>query len=249
MADKELTGICGSYRITFSPALGSGVFGTVHKAVHIRTQEKLAAKQLILSGSQLEREHTLREAQKELNMIQKVQGHQNIVKLYDQMHINNAFWIFMELCDMGDLHDYMEKNPNIEIERKIKIMLQSSSGVAYMHKQHQPIVHRDIKPKNIMLKRFGDAFQVKLTDFGFSKLVFARQSLSTAFTQDEEMSSLRGSPYFMAPEFSAELESGLKYDKSVDTFALGLVFQVLLQCLEYRDLTPLSGYIIILLKY
>ena len=199
MADQEITGKCGGYMITFCPALGRGVFGTVHKAVHIKSKEQLAAKQLILSGTKLQKEHTLREAQEELNMIQNVQGHQNIVQLYDHMHMNNAYWIFMELCDLGDLHDFMDKSPRMEIERKVKIMLQSSSAIAYMHKQHPPIVHRDIKQKNIMLKRFRRDFQVKLTDFGFSKLMFGRRTLSAAFTQDAQLSSLRGSPYFMAP--------------------------------------------------
>ena len=108
-------------------------------------------------------------------------------------------------------------------------MLQSASAVEFMHGQNPPTIHRDIKPENILLKKEAGENTVKLSDFGVSRI-----------SEDTMMSTHCGSHYFMAPELSAET-ANIKYDSSVDVFALGLVYLVIFQSECYRDLLPLSG--------
>ena len=109
-------------------------------------------------------------------------------------------------------------------------MHQSASAVQFMHNQNPSIIHRDIKPANILLKRENGNDIVKISDFGVSRF----------FKENSIMSSEFGTPYFMAPELSIDRERK-QYDSSIDVFALGLVFLVVLQSDQYSDFRPLSG--------
>ena len=76
----------------------------------------------------------------------------------------------MEFCSLGDLSEYLENNKDINFMSKVKIMHQSASAVAFMHRQKPAIVHRDLKLQNILMTSQGGEDVVKLTDFGLSKV-------------------------------------------------------------------------------
>ena len=180
-------------------------------------------------------------AERELEIIRNIHDHENIVRLYDHVMKPNACWIFLEFCDLGNLHQYLMKHTDLDLMAKVKLFRQTSSPVAFMHSQDPPIIHRDIKLENIMMKREGIEDVVKITDFGLSKICEEQKSLSNAFHQGHFMTTTCGSQFFMAPEFSAEFQGGVRYDSSVDTFALGLVHLVILESGPGARLVPLSG--------
>ena len=244
MDEEPVTGNVGDFIVTYSPILGQGAFGTVHEAVNRKTNKKCAAKQLFISDGGRKNDYICQMAERELKIIQDLHDHNNIVKVYDHLVKKSACWIFLEFCDLGNLNDYLSKNPELDMLSKVKLMLESASAVAFMHAQDPPVIHRDIKLENIMMKCEGDENIVKLTDFGLSKLCDEQQSLSKAFHQGQYMTTTCGSQYFMAPEFSAEFKGGVKYDSSVDTFALGLVHLVILESGQDVELLPLSGNMI-----
>ena len=123
-------------------------------------------------------------------------------------------------------------------------MYEVTSAVAYMRRQNPPIINRDIKLLNILLKKEDDEIIVKLADFGDSKTCGSGSTLEHKFYQRRLMDTECGTPYFMAPEITMHL----KYDASVDTFALGLVHLVILQSGKNQILIPLSGIIFIIFK-
>ena len=241
MEEEKVIGNIGEFIVTFSPIIGRGSFGTVHEAVHRITKTKCAAKQLFILDGGRKNDYMCQMAERELQILQNLQEHPNIVKVLDHFVKQSACWIFLEYCDLGTLKEYLSRTPALDLIVKVKMMLQSASSVAFMHRQDPPVIHRDIKLENIMMKREDGEAIVKLTDFGLSKICDQEQALSKAFHEGQYMTTTCGSQYYMAPEFSAEFKCGVKYDASVDTFALGLVHLVILESGPGVELLPLSG--------
>ena len=169
-------------------------------------------------------------AARELEIMQELHNHPNIVRVHDYKITRRVFWIFLEYCDMNNLKVYLQNNVDLPLLAKLKIMSQSSSAVRFMHNQKPSIIHRDIKLENIMMKREGSEDVVKLADFGLSKIC-----------DGQMMTANRGSAYFMAPEVFSESDDFSEYNSSIDVFSLGLVYLVLLQNRASFDLNPLSG--------
>jgi serine/threonine-protein kinase len=118
----------------------------------------------------------------------------------------------MEYIDGFSLSEYIAKSV-MNIELRIGIFKQLASALDYIHKLG--VVHRDIKPDNIMMTR---DIQVKITDFGISK---TQESLLTR-TND-----IMGSPHYMAPE---SYDSAMSIDNKADIFSLGSICYELLTC-------------------
>ena len=224
-------GIVDKYTVSYSRPIGRGAFGIVYKGINNDTGEIIAAKQLIIDGN----EDMLKMAKQEMEFVRSLQNHKHIVKLYGHYFTSDLGWIFLEFCNLGNLNVYLKNYPNLDIERKVQNIQQLASAVEFMHGQNSPIIHRDIKPENILLKQEHGEDIVKLADFGVSRLL----------DENTMMSTNCGSQYFMAPELSVD-SARIKYDASVDVFALGLVNMVLLQSASHPDLLPLSGNCLIL---
>ena len=130
----------------------------------------------------------------------------------------------MEYCDLGDLNQFFKRYdiPLQHITFKIELMKQIISGNTYMHSGD--IVHRDIKPGNILLKStsIGEV-QTKLGDFGLSKIL----------DPDSLTSSMRsnvGTNLFKAPEFwNHKPGTCVKYHRNIDVYSAGLTFTAMLQ--------------------
>ena len=241
MAVKPITGDVGKYSVTFSPPLGSGTFGKVHEAVHKSTNETVAAKQIDIGDQERINDYMLQMADKELKILRDLQNHPNIVQVRDYFIKQNVFWIMMEFCELSNLYTYLQQNKELPLLARLKILKQSASAIAFMHNQDPPIIHRDIKLENILMKREGEEDVVKVADFGVPKLCDQGKSLSKALQQGHATSTTCGSHFFMAPEFFAEQEDGTKYDSSVDVFSLGLAYLVVIDQQSMPDLIPLSG--------
>ena len=240
-------GNVGAYTVTFNPHLGSGTFGVVYEAIDNRTNTIVAMKQLKIAELGTVNDYYYQMAAKELEIIQKLSQHPNIIRLYEHIRVKNPqkgtenCYLVMELCQ-ADLETFLSQNDDLEMARKFEFMYQAASAVAFMHGQTPSIVHRDLKLKNILIKQEGGNYVIKIVDFGLSKIYDEiKASFSHAY-KTTRMTTACDSNMYQAPEFFEESEDGLQYDASVDTFALGLIFAVLLvYCRTNKEIMPLSG--------
>ena len=175
---------------------------------------------------------------RELEIFRKLEHHKNVVQLYEHHDDGKSHWFIMEYCELGDLVYYFrKKHKDLDLTKKLKIIVECASAIEYMHSLSPPIVHRDIKPTNVLMKNCGMFDVAKITDFGIGKIFEGNKA-----TLHLTMSTMGGTLNYMAPEFFAADGGYLKYQPSVDTFSLGLLFQVLIAYDgQNKDMVPLSG--------
>lgn len=128
--------------------------------------------------------------------------HSNIVNVYDVGEEDGIYYIVMELVEGITLKNYIEKKSRLSIKEAISIAIQVSMGIEAAHNNH--IIHRDIKPQNIMISKDG---KVKVTDFGIAK----------AATSNTITSNVMGSVHYTSPE---QARGGFSDEKS-DIYSLG----------------------------
>ena len=206
--------VCG-YKLDFLQQLGRGGFGTVFKGFH-ETKNTVAIKQI----SKAERKKAIAEAIKFHFLKEKNLLHEHVIKVYDVQTWKDSMWIVMEYCDLGDLDKFFQKfNTKLGMKERVNLMRQISHGVAFIH--HNNIVHRDIKPGNILMKGYNGYAVVKLGEFGLSKFLDPDDMTSA-------MSSNVGTFLFKAPEFWDKRGERIRYHRNVDVYAAGLTFTAML---------------------
>ena len=234
------------YLVSAREILGRGAYGVVYAATK-EQEKKIAAKSI---NGKL---HP-RILNQDLNKLLQL-DHPNVIKIFDFFRENDTddFWMFMELCKLGDLNKYFEIR-DVSQEQKIEIMKQITTGVKYLHENN--IIHRDIKPGNILVAN-DIPLSLKLTDFDFSKFLEDDQETSA-------MTSNVGTNAYKAPEFYQRQEGKLLYRRHVDVYACGLTFLAILQSkrgkallvphLETADdqadlINPIASTIVTRMKY
>ncbi|MGY0692340.1 Stk1 family PASTA domain-containing Ser/Thr kinase [Virgibacillus sp. FSP13] len=151
-------------------------------------------------------------------------SHPNIVNIYDVGEEDNILYMVMEYVDGMTLKEYIQKYGPIEVEKALDIMKQIGSAIAHAHAND--IVHRDIKPQNILIDTYG---QIKVTDFGIAVALSA-----TSLTQTN---SILGSVHYLSPE---QARGGMATKKS-DIYSLGIVlFELLTGRLPFSGQSPVS---------
>lgn len=136
--------------------------------------------------------------------------HPNVVNVYDVGDENGVYYIVMELVEGITLKKYIEKRGKIPFKEAVSIAIQVANGLDAAHKHN--IVHRDIKPQNIIISKEG---KVKVTDFGIAKVA----SSSTI-----NSSSTMGSVHYISPE---QARGGYS-DARSDIYSLGItIFEML----------------------
>ena len=135
--------------------------------------------------------------------------HPNIVNVYDVGEEKGIYYIVMELVDGITLKNYISKRGHLGYKEAVTIALQVSMGLEAAHRNH--IIHRDIKPQNIIISRDG---KVKVTDFGIAK----------AATTDTITSNVMGSVHYTSPE---QARGGFSDEKS-DVYSLGVTLYEML---------------------
>ncbi len=136
-------------------------------------------------------------------------AHPNIVNVYDVGEENGIHYIVMELVEGITLKHYIEKKARLSFKEAVSIAIQVSMGIEAAHNNH--IIHRDIKPQNIMISKDG---KVKVTDFGIAK----------AATSNTITSNVMGSVHYTSPE---QARGGYSDEKS-DIYSLGVtMFEML----------------------
>lgn len=137
--------------------------------------------------------------------------HPNIVGIYDVGQDEDVHYIVMEYIDGKTLKEYIQERSPIPVARAIEIMLSLTNAISHAHDNH--IIHRDIKPQNVLMNKDGE---VKVTDFGIAVTLNA-----TAYTQTN---SVLGTVHYLSPE---QARGGMATKKS-DIYALGVVMYELL---------------------
>ena len=134
-------------------------------------------------------------------------SHHNIVNIYDVGQEDDIYYIVMEYIDGKTLKEYIREKKHLDHEETVKIAIQIASALAHAHKNN--IVHRDIKPQNILLKADGT---VKVTDFGIARAV-------TSSTITMAGADIVGSVHYFSPEQAR----GGYIDAKSDLYSLGIV--------------------------
>jgi Protein kinase domain len=196
-------------RYVLQEEVGRGSMGTVFKASDPIIERTVAIKTInalqIQDGSAEPRRRFLREAKAAGRL-----SHPCIVTIYDVGEFDDTAYIVMELLEGRALKDILDCGERISLATAVQIVLQTADALGFAHRQG--VVHRDIKPGNLMLTKQG---LVKITDFGIARI--------------DQMSRTRtgvviGSPRYMSPEGV----SGKKVDGRSDVFSLGIVLYELL---------------------
>ncbi len=195
---KPGTMLCERYKIL--EEVGSGGMSHVYKAQDLKLNRYVAVKVLKNEFSR-DRNFVTKfriEAQASAGL-----SHPNIVNVYDVVEEDGHYFIVMEFVDGITLKEYIEENGRLNMDKALDISLQIASGLEEAHEHH--IIHRDIKPQNIIVSRNGN---VKVTDFGIAK----------AATSNTLTSGAMGSVHYISPE---QARGGYSDERS-DIYSLGI---------------------------
>lgn len=148
--------------------------------------------------------------------------HPNIVNVYDVGEEKSSYFIIMELVNGITLKKYIEKKGRLSPREAVTVAIQVAMGLAAAHRNH--IIHRDIKPQNIIISKEG---KVKVTDFGIAK----------ASTSNTITSNVMGSVHYTSPE---QARGGFSDEKS-DVYSLGVtLFEMLTGRVPYEGDTTVA---------
>ena len=209
----------GRYKI--AKELGRGAMGVVYLAEDEVLQRTVAIKMIALSGSEQERDTHEARFRQEARAAGKL-SHPSIITIYDVGREGDTAFIAMELVEGRELRELI-RDGLVGPAQAIEIAALVADALAFAH-QHG-IVHRDIKPGNIMVLDDG---RIKIMDFGIARLQEPTVKTQTGV--------LLGSPQYMSPEQI----SGQSLDGRADVFSLGVVLYEMLTGIKPFDATDLT---------
>ena len=189
--------------------VGEGGMGTVYKARHQLMDRVVALK--VIRKTQLANDDAVRRFHREIRAAAQLH-HPNIVMAYDADHVGDVHFLVMEFVDGTDLSKILRKQGPLPIERACEYIHQALLGLEHAHEKG--MVHRDLKPGNLLLSGGG---VVKILDMGLARISqgVGDQSLSGELTQE---GSVMGTPDYIAPE---QAEESHTVDIRADIYSLG----------------------------
>ena len=198
-----MIGTLGRYKIVGE--IGQGAMGTVYKAVDPIIDRTVAIKTINLNLTKQELEEYQARFSQEIKAAGRL-NHPNIVTVYDVGKTEQVAYMAMEFLEGAELKDIINSGKLLAVPEVVDIAAQVADGLWFAHQQD--IVHRDVKPSNIMVLKGGIA---KITDFGIARLPNSAVKTMTGL--------ILGSPRYMSPEQVI----GKSLDKRTDIFSLGVV--------------------------
>jgi tetratricopeptide (TPR) repeat protein len=199
--------INGQFRIVRK--LGEGGYGAVYESKDVNLERRIALK-VMLPSRAASREYVtkfFREARTAAQL-----SHPNVVAVHGVGHDkeSNVYFLAMEYVEGRTLHDVLQERGPLPVAEAAEYIIQSCRGLAAAHERN--IIHRDIKPGNLMITPGG---AIKIADFGLAKIYEG---------EGGAQSTVIGTPYFMPPE---QFEGRAK-DGRTDIYALGVTFYYML---------------------
>ena len=190
--------------------IGKGKFGDVHLGIYKKTGINVAIK--IINKEKVKTLEEKEFVRNEIGIL-KICHHPNIINFLHSFENKKNIYIVLEYIPGDNLENYLRPNFFILNETKVaNIMGQISDGVKYL--QQYGIIHKDLKPANIMIMKQEDSDIIKITDFGLSRIIFPNEKIID-----------RGGTLFYSPP---ELFLDIPQNKKGDIWALGVVLYYLL---------------------
>lgn len=209
----------GRYQII--ERIGGGGMALVYKAHDILLNRNIAIK--VLRQQFVNDEEFIRRFRREAQSAASL-SHPNVVSVYDVGQEDDIHYIVMEYVEGQNLNEIIKERAPLQVDEAIRIASQIADALDHAH--HNQIIHRDIKPHNILIGRNG---RVKVTDFGIARAV-----TSTTITQT---GSVVGSVHYFSPEHAKGVATGEKSD----LYSLGIVlYQMLTGRLPFLGESPIS---------
>jgi predicted Ser/Thr protein kinase len=214
----------GRYRV--HDVLGAGGMGVVFLADDLRDDRKVAIKVLLpeLAGDANIVARFAREARTAAGL-----DHPGIVRIFGEASEHGLHYFVMQYVEGRSLQELLRDDPRMPIPLVTRILCEAAAALEHAHRHG--VVHRDVKPENIMLDPGG---RVMLADFGISKMSRAGASGATTMLRLTETGGVIGTPHYMAPEHAL----GQAVDGRTDQYALAVVgFEMLAGRLPFDDET------------
>ena len=202
--------------------LGSGAMAVVYKAKQLSLDRTVAIK--VLPKKFVQKSDYVERFYKEGRLAAKL-NHNNIVQAIDVGEVGGLYYFVMEYVDGKTLYDDLSKGKVFSEDEAINITIQVAKALAHAHAQG--LVHRDVKPKNIMINKDG---VVKLADMGL-----ARETSDIKAAKHEQGKAF-GTPYYIAPE---QIRGEMDVDGRVDIYSLGgTLFHMVTGRVPFEATTP-----------
>lgn len=211
--------------------LGRGGFSEVYKAFDLTEQRYVAVKihQLNKNWRDEKKENYQKHACREYR-IHKELDHPRIVKLYDYFSLDtDSFCTVLEFCEGNDLDFYLKQHKLMSEKEARSIIMQIVSALKYLNEIKPPIIHYDLKPGNILLVNGTACGEIKITDFGLSKIM--DDDSYSAIDGMELTSQGAGTYWYLPPECFVVGKEPPKISNKVDVWSVGVIFY---QCLYGR---------------
>uniref|UniRef100_A0A8C9T5M9 Tousled-like kinase 2 n=1 Tax=Scleropages formosus TaxID=113540 RepID=A0A8C9T5M9_SCLFO len=214
--------------------LGRGGFSEVYKAFDLTEQRYVAVKihQLNKNWRDEKKENYHKHACREYR-IHKELDHPRIVKLYDYFSLDtDSFCTVLEYCEGNDLDFYLKQHKLMSEKEGRSIIMQIVSALKYLNDIRPPIIHYDLKPGNILLVNGTACGEIKITDFGLSKIM--DDDSYNSVDGMELTSQGAGTYWYLPPECFVVGKEPPKISNKVDVWSVGVIFY---QCLYGRKVS------------
>ncbi|MBL8795553.1 MAG: protein kinase [Planctomycetia bacterium] len=201
--------------------LGEGGMGQVFKARHTKLGRTVAIK--VIRKDRLADAEAVSRFRREIQASAQL-SHPNIVMAYDADQVEDAHFLTMEYVEGMDLGRLVKQRGPLPVAESCEYVRQAATGLAHAHERN--LVHRDVKPSNLLLARPGPGSngvgQVKLLDLGLARVRHEGDEATSGLTQ---MGEVIGTPDYIAPE---QARNARQADIRSDLYSLGCTFYFLL---------------------